>query len=233
MRKSLPGSRAVLLINVMLAVAVCVLNYYYQKNGFNYLLKCRTSACFAAIGAVNLLWALWVRPPKLRIEVLVCLGLVFAMLGDRAINFNFIRGAALFAVGHVLLLAAGCTAGRWSRLDTLLSLPVIFGSVAFLLLYPYLFFSSPVIHGVCIVYAVIISLMLGKAVGNAVHWPTRFSVLFALGSLLFFFSDFMLLLHWFVGRWSWTDNACMATYYPAVTVIGLAMYARITALRDR
>ena len=211
-------------VNVALIASVCVLNYFYQTQSFNYTLKCRTSTCFAVLAVLNLLWSLWADRQNWKVYALLCLGLLLARQGDLAINHNFVKGASIFAAGHVFLVAAYCVAQppRWK--DLLWILPPALGSLAFLLFYPYLFFTYSSQRTVCFVYAVIISCMLGKAVSNFCRRPSLFTGLLAGGSALFFFSDFMLLLHWFVRRWRWTDNACMATYYPAVCLIALAIF---------
>lgn len=211
-------------VNVALIASVCVLNYFYQKQHFNYTLKCRTSTCFAVLAVINLLWSLWADRQNWKVYTLLCLGLVLARQGDLAINHDFVTGAAIFAAGHVFLVTAYCVAQppRWK--DLLFILLPTAGSLAFLLFYPYLLFAHSAQRIVCFVYAVIISVMLGKAVSNFCRHPSPFYGLLAAGSLLFFFSDFMLLLHWFVGRWRWTDNACMATYYPAVCLIALSIF---------
>ena len=218
--------RTVLWVNIALIAAVCVLNYFYQYHNFNYTLKCCASGCFALLGAVNLLWARRTRQREMRIYVLLCLGVVFAMLGDIAINPSFVAGAALFAVGHVFLVAAYCAAQPLQRRDLWFLAPPVAFALAFMLLYPHFSFPHPTFYGICIGYAVIIAVMLGKSAANFARRPRLFEGLLALGSALFFFSDFMLLLHWFVGKWSWTNHACMAAYYPAVCLMGLAMYVK-------
>ena len=218
------GHAAMLVLNIALFCTVCVLDYIYQTHHFSFTLKRLTSRLFASIGVLNLLWALYLRRKDIGVYALLSLGLIFAMLGDIAINGNFVRGASLFAVGHVLLATAYLLLQRLSKPDLLLiALPMAF-SLGFLQFYPYLWFYPRELRYVCMGYGVVISVMLGKAVSNFLRRPTLFFGLLALGSALFFFSDFMLLLHWFVGRWRWTDNACMAAYYPAVALLGVAMY---------
>jgi len=50
-------------------------------------------------------------------------------------------------------------------------------------------------------------------------------------SILFFFSDLMLVFDWFIGLWSWTDHACMGTYYPALCFLALAMFLNTKNLK--
>ena len=68
--------------------------------------------------------------------------------------------------------------------------------------------------------------MLGKAIGNLIHAPCLYTATVAVASGLFFFSDLMLVLDWFIGLWSWTDHACMGTYYPALCLLALSMLLR-------
>lgn len=218
--------RLLLTLNIVLIAAVCVLNYLYQSHDFSYALKCRTSGCFAALAVINFLWSLWADRRSWKLHALLCLGLLLAWQGDLAINHDFVTGAAIFGAGHVFLVAGYCVAQPLRRGDWLCTLPVMAFSLGFLLFYPYLFFSDDLRRIACFIYAVIISCMLGKAAGNFLRRRNLFYGLLAAGSVLFFFSDFMLLLHWFVGRWRWTDNACMAAYYPAVCLLALAMYVK-------
>ena len=97
----------------------------------------------------------------------------------------------------------------------------------FLLFSPLLTFDLPIFRIVCIIYALIISLMLGKAVGNFLLERSLNSMLIALASALFLFSDLMLVFDWFIGLWSWTDNACMGTYYPALSILAFSMIIQI------
>lgn len=70
----------------------------------------------------------------------------------------------------------------------------------------------------------IISVMVAKSLGNAVREKDVFTGMIAIGSVLFFVSDMMLLLAWFStieGRW--TSNVCMAAYYPALCLLAGSM----------
>ena len=79
-------------------------------------------------------------------------------------------------------------------------------AIGFILVFPYIVFDVAVLKYVVLAYAVIISAMI------------------AVGSVLFFISDMMLLLAWFStieGRW--TSNVCMAAYYPALCLLAGSM----------
>lgn len=210
--------------NLLWIAAILVLNYFYQSSGFDFTLKCICSGAFAALGAVNLVYAVRHRTGNLRFSVSMAVGMVFAFLGDVLIGYDFIVGAATFALGHVFFVIAYCFLQRMRYADLLISGVIFAGAAAFLLFSPLLTFEVPVFRAVCLVYALIISVMLGKAAGNAVRGRDVCNGILAAASALFFFSDLMLVFDWFIGRWDWTDHACMGTYYPALCLMGLAVF---------
>ena len=179
------------------------------------------------MGLVNLGYAFLVKAKDQRLYIAMAAGLVLAFLGDVLINFEFITGAATFALGHVAFVVAYCFVERLRLLDYILWGALFAGAAAFLFS-PLVTFSVPTYRAVCVAYALIISAMLAKAVGNFVRKRSLISGTVALASLLFFFSDLMLVLDWFVGKWEWTDNACMGTYYPALCLLALSMCLRLS-----
>ena len=213
-------------INLTVIASILVLNYFYQKDGFDFTLKCVCSGLFALLGLFNLLCAFLVRAENKRFYISMAAGLLLAFLGDYLIGYDFIIGAATFALGHVCFVVAYCFIQRMKRADFLISGALFLGCLIFLLFCPLLTFDVPVFRIVCIVYALIISTMLGKALGNFLRKRSLFTGIVAVASLLFFFSDLMLVFDWFIGRWSWTDHACMGTYYPALCLLALSMCIR-------
>lgn len=216
-------SNAVLAVNLVLMAAILALNYVYQSNGFDFTLKCICSGGFALMGAVNLLYALAAGKSGKAIYVSMAAGLVLAMLGDILIGYNFIVGAGTFALGHVCFVIAYGFMQRIHGLDLAIGGGLFIAAAAFLLFCPLLTFDVPVFRVVCLVYGLIISAMLGKAAGNFLREKSLLCGMIALASLLFFFSDLMLVFDWFIGLWSWTDHACMGTYYPALCLLALSM----------
>ena len=113
---------------------------------------------------------------------------------------------------------------KLEKLDIMLSLCLAAFSVGFILVFPYIIFNVPVLKYVVLLYAVIISVMVAKSLGSAVREKDVFTGMIAIGSVLFFASDMMLLLAWFStieGRW--TSNVCMAAYYPALCLLAGSM----------
>ena len=215
--------KLMLALNICVVSLICVLNYFYQSNGFDFTLKCTCSGLFALLGIANLIYAWKSKEENRKFYVFMALGLVFAFLGDYLIGYDFIVGAATFALGHVFFVIAYCFLQKMQKLDLIVSGALFACCLVFLLFCPLLSFDVPVFRIVCIVYALIISTMLGKAIGNFVREKNTFTGTIAAASALFFFSDLMLVFDWFIGLWSWTDHACMGTYYPALCLLAFSM----------
>ena len=215
--------KIMLAINIVVVATIFVLNYFYQANRFDFTLKCICSGLFALLGLVNLGYALKTKQKNPKFYIAMAAGLVLAFLGDYLIGYDFIVGAATFALGHICFVVAYCFMQKMQTPDYIASGVLFVSATAFLLFCPLLTFEEPVFRIVCIVYALIISTMLGKAAGNFFRNKNAVTGTIAFASFLFFFSDLMLVLDWFVDLWKWTDNACMGTYYPALCFLALSM----------
>lgn len=226
MKKFLNLHSSVLIINGLVIAAIFVLNYFYQKHGFAFTLKCVCSIGFTIVGLINFGYATLVKQENIGFFISMLLGLFLAMLGDIVINYSFILGAGLFALGHIGFLIAYCFVEKVKHLEIIICLVIFTGALLFLLFCPLLKFDVPLFRWVCIVYAFIISFMLGKAIGNMFYKKDLFTIIIALGSFLFFFSDLMLVFDWFIGLWNWTSEVCMATYYPALCLLAFSMYLK-------
>ncbi len=219
--KKIPPS--LLLWNGILVGIVCILNYFYQKAGFYYPLKCACSVSFALQGLCNARWALRSEGGNKRFYIYMTLGVAFAMLGDVGITKNFVIGAALFAVGHVFFVVAYSIRQRWHTADLALGGCIFVVSAALLLLLPVLAFEVPAFRAVCVAYAVLIAAMTGKAITNFTRTPTKANGTIALGSVLFYFSDSLLVLDWFSPHFPLAGHACMALYYPALCILAFSI----------
>ncbi len=212
--------------NLFLLAVGLVLNVFYWRSGFAFPLKCACSAGFATLAVVNAVFAIALNRPNRRFYVAAVCGLLCAALGDVLIAFDFVAGAAAFGVGHLALIVAFSFLRRFRRLDAILSVAIFLFAAAFLNFFPGISFATPVLKSVCVGYAVVISAMLGKATGNFAASQTVSNGALASGAFLFFFSDMMLALNVFVGRWTWCDAACLATYFPAVYLLAFSLYIR-------
>ena len=218
------GNTSALFLNILIISAIFVLNYFYQKNNFVFSLKCICSAAFASLGIINLLFAIGAEKEKLEFYILMSVGLVFAMLGDVFINKSFAMGAGFFALGHVGFAVAYSFLQGFDPRDVIIVGVIFLATAAFLLFAPCVNFGSKKIKWICLSYSFIISIMLGKAMANLICQVNAVNAIISAGSLLFFFSDLMLVLNWFVGVGRWAGNACMGTYYPALCILAFSMY---------
>ena len=224
-------NKLMLAVNSIIIAAIFVMNYFYQSNGFDFTLKCICSGSFALLGIINLCYAFATKQKDKKFYVGMAFGLVLAFLGDVLIGYDFIVGAATFALGHICFVIAYCLMQKMQKLDYAISGILFAGCLIFLLFCPLLNFEVAIFRVVCIVYALIISTMLGKALGNFIREKNLVNGTIAVASILFFFSDLMLVFDWFIGLWSWTDHACMGTYYPALCFLELAMFLKTQKLK--
>ena len=77
---------------------------------------------------------------------------------------------------------------------------------------------------VVLVYALIISAMVGKSVSNLLTQPDTFRWLLTIGSILFWFSDLMLLIDMFGTPSRMTWILCSYTYWPGQNILAHALY---------
>ena len=217
------SQKIVLVINFIVITAICMLNYVYQSNGFDFKLKLTCSALFSTLGLINLAYAIITRKSNFKFYLIMFAGLVLAFLGDYFIGFDFVLGAGSFALGHICFVIAYCFIEKIGKLDFVFSAVLFVSAASFLLFAPFLSFDQELFRIVCLVYALIISTMLGKAIGNFVKNKNTVTLTLLVGSFLFFFSDLMLVLAWFIGGLKWANNACMGTYYPALCLLALSM----------
>ena len=216
-------NKGIFLLNLVLTVLVQVSMVWFLDCGGLWR-KGLTSFGFILLGVLNLAYLIAARKRPLNFPVVLVIGLIVAMFGDIVLNVNFIGGALLFAVGHILYVISYGQLRQIGKLDLLL-LGIIFAAAAlFLLCAPIFDFGDPVMKGICVGYAAVISCMVGKAFGNAVREHTVTAVLLAAGSVLFFVSDLMLVLYEFADAPHIIDTICVVTYYPAQCVLAHAMF---------
>ena len=87
----------------------------------------------------------------------------------------------------------------------------------------FLNFESILMKGVCSTYAIVISFMIGKTISNLIKENNITNKVIAIGSLLFFISDLMLMLDVFGGI-SVSGYLCLATYYPAQFILAFSIF---------
>ena len=175
--------------------------------------KSVASALFVFTGLVNLIYVLKHRTFNKKFAICLFIGLIFAFLGDVLLEIVFIVGAALFALGHVFFFISYCFLAKFNWKDLLLAALIFIPSLLIILFVPIFKFQG-IFKIVCIVYALVISFMVGKSLGNYLRVKTKGNLIVLIGSFLFFFSDMMLLFSIFGGI-RLCNIFCLLTYYPA------------------
>ena len=182
-------------------------------------LKGVTSCWFVLLGGVNLHSARNAEPRKLRFLLLMEAGLICGMLADVLLGMVFFAGLGVFALGHVLYLAAFYTLEKFSLRDLWIIVPLAAVSMFVVVGTPWIRVEDPVMRTLLLGYAAVISAMLGKAISNLIRHPSPARWLLAVGSVMFWFSDLMLAVDMFgqASRLTWI--LCSYSYWPAQNLL--------------
>ena len=214
------------IFNVIMALAIFGMDILYMSIG-TLLIKGVTSGLFFVMGLVNFIYAVKSKTKNFKSSLFLLLGLFFAMLGDIILNINFVIGATLFGIGHILFFVSYCSLIRFKWFDILYGIAIFVPSMLFIVLSPLFDFEQVLMEAVCIAYALVISFMLGKSISNLIRDHTILNLTIFIGSVLFFFSDLMLLLNVFAGLGRAFDILCLLTYYPAEIVLALSIFVSV------
>lgn len=204
--------------NIFLMIAAMACLVYYDYRGGLWL-KGVTSLWFVLIGLVNVIYGWKTGCRGRRFLLLVEAALVCAMAADVILGIDFMVGALVFGAGHVMNFAAFCSLEKLSRRDILptlaaaaVSLWAVFGT-------PYIRVEQSFMRYLLMGYAVVISLMLGKAIGNLLVHKSGSRWLLAISSAMFWFSDLMLALNLFGSGGRVASLLCMYTYWPGQSLL--------------
>ena len=209
-------------INTALLVCAAVCLICYDTFGGLWL-KGVTSGWFVLLGFVNLWAARKTAGKRLRVAALIAAGLFCGMCADVLLGVVFFAGVGVFALGHVLYLAAFCVLEKCCRRDIWFFLPIAAVSLFAVVGTPWIRVEDPLLRKLLIGYALIISAMLGKALSNLIARPSLFYRLLAIGSVLFWFSDLMLAIDMFGQPSRLTWILCSYSYWPAQNILAHAL----------
>lgn len=212
-----------LTLNIVLISLVVLLDVFYTLYGGLWL-KAITSIGFVLIGITNLIYLIKNGHKGVNFPIIMVIGLFVAMIGDIVLNLDFIAGALIFAIGHVFYFFAYRALKKFHWKDLLFGGSILIPSVLVITLVPLFDFGGIVMELVCVFYAVIISLMVGKAISNYVSERTLINLLILVGSVLFFISDLMLLFDVFSSLPRIMEIMCLATYYPGQCILAHSIY---------
>ena len=223
--------KSALIINGLFLLAILILDIcYIIFDGI--VLKSITSLCFFALGVINLLFAIKMKTNKLKFSILLLAGLFFAMMGDIILEIHFISGAVLFAIGHIFFFISFCFIQRFKWIDLAYGLIIFVPSCLVITLLPCFDFGGVLMEVVAVAYALIISLMVGKAISNLIREHTSANLIILIGSILFFFSDLMLLFNVFSDISSAFGVLCLITYYPAEFLLAFSiLYSTLRSIK--
>ncbi len=206
--------KSLLTTNIILSTLILIGDILFMSIG-GLLIKSLTSAGFVILGLLNLIYVLKANTSDRKFAIIMLIGLFFAMLGDIILEINFIFGAILFAVGHIFFFVSFCSLKSFHPKDLIVGAFIFLCALLLILLLPAFDFGSTLMQVVCILYALIISMMVSKATMNLIREKNGLNVLIAIASILFFISDLMLLFNVFSNISSIFLIFCLAPYYPA------------------
>lgn len=209
-------------INLLFLLAIIILDIFYIIYG-GLLLKSITSFLFFTLGIINLIFVIKMKTDKLKFSIYLLIGLFFAMLGDILLEINFIIGAIFFAIGHVFYFVSFCHLNKFSWKDLIYGIVIFIPSVLVITLYPHFEFGAVMMEILCVVYALVISFMVGKAISIYVAEKSIYRLIIMIGTILFFFSDLMLLFNVFSDVGRVFSVLCLATYYPAEFLLAFSI----------
>ncbi|GEM_PF-177381 len=221
--------------NIVFAALIVVAAVLYMViDCSQYVFKPIASSLFVFCGVFNLVFVFCVLEIRRNVPFIVSMmmGLVFACLGDILLIDHFVIGAALFAIGHIFFFVSFVCLTGFKLRDFLIGLAIFAVVLCLVLFAPFFDFGNMKI--LVIAYAFVISFMLGKAVGNVFFAENRqVHLLIMLGALLFFVSDFMLMIYLFGGKFIVFDILCLATYYPAEFLLAFSIFYVATNFTGR
>ncbi|MBQ3158435.1 MAG: lysoplasmalogenase, partial [Clostridia bacterium] len=195
-------------------------------------LKGVTSTGFVLIGLVNLVYVLLIKDRNIKFACFMLVGLVLSLVADIVLNIHFMIGAVIFALAHVLYIVSYSVISKYHWKDLIPAAIIFVPSALVITLVPLFDFGGILMEVVCVVYALIISLMVGKSVSNLIKEKSVSNLIIMIGSILFFISDLMLLFNVFGSVEANValifDNLCLATYWPAQVLLAYSIYHKTT-----
>ncbi|MDE7384611.1 MAG: lysoplasmalogenase [Anaeroplasmataceae bacterium] len=220
------------IIGAVIALLVLIGDIFYILYGGLWR-KGLTSALFLLLGILFFILTV-LKKKKLKFPIFMLIGLAFTMIADIILNIHFIFGAILFAIGHIFYAISYYQLKRFSWLDLICSCVLAVPAVLWITLASMFDFGGALMEIVVVFYAIIISFMVGKAISNFIssilkHQDYRVELIILIGSILFFFSDCMLLLNKF-GSFSKDAKEvltilCLGSYYPAQIFLATSIEA--------
>lgn len=217
--------KLVFILNIVLATLIVVGDICYIEFGGLWL-KGLISFEFALMGALNLVFAC-LNKSYVKYAIFMLVGLTLSFVADIIINLEFMYGAIIFAVAHVFYVISYCYLAKFKWKDLIAVVCVAIPAVLIVTLTPILNFGDPIMKIVCVIYAIIISFMVGKSISVLIGKKSISNIILVVGSSLFLTSDIMLLFDVFANGHPIFILLCLATYYPAQILLSYTVFQNI------
>lgn len=210
--------------NLTFGVFIVIATVLYMLNIMSpYFIKSLDSILFVLCGFFNLILLYKFRKTSgIWKSFFMMLGLIFACIGDIVLIGNFVLGAIFFAIGHVWFLVYFYALQKFNYKDILIGGIIFLISLLLILFLPVFNFGD--FLAIVIVYALIISMMLGKAFSNFLCKMNIQNLVVFIGAFLFFFSDLMLVFDNFSTLSGVFGYLCLSTYYPAEFLLAISIF---------
>ena len=210
-------------LNALFMFLTVFMVFIYRNFIGGIVMKGTCSLMFVILGIINLVYCCVKHKKCGAFPLLLTLGLIFGMAADIVLCLDFITGAAVFAVGHIFFLASYCAYSGFRAKDILFSSFMLVISVIILML-PVFNYGSTLMFIIVLCYGLIISLMVGKAIGNFIAKKGMVELLVLIGSVMFYLSDLMLLMNIFGGNIPYTDTMCCYLYWPGQALLAHTLF---------
>ncbi|MBQ7579360.1 MAG: lysoplasmalogenase [Clostridia bacterium] len=214
-----------IILNIILAILILIADVLYITVPCSpYITKTIASSLFVVMGVINFILMVKNDKQQFYFGLFLLMGLIFACSGDILLIDVFVIGASFFGLGHIFFFLAFCFLNGFKVKDFVCG-AIIF-ILSFLLIEFYKGFNFGGLKILVVVYALIISIMLGKATMGVFEKNNKWiNIVIFVGAFLLFFSDLMLVLYMFAGRKLVFDILCLCSYYPAEAILAFSIFA--------
>ncbi len=203
---------------ILFLAAITGLDALFLATG-NIMFKAGASFMFSAESVLCVILCAKKKVP-MKFPLLMMTAIILAFAADVVIECSFLLGALLFGIGHIFYFASYCRIEKFSPKDLIPSAISAVGLLIIIMTVPILNFKSTLIHIAICIYAVIISLMVGKSISDAIRSRNVLNIIIMAGSVLFWISDFALMFYIF-GNIGFANYICLFTYYPAQFILAM------------
>lgn len=218
-------------LNLLIFAGAMACLVFYDYHGGLWL-KGVTSLWFCLLGTLNLIYAYKQGMKHRKLLYIMEGALIVGMCADVLLGIEFMVGVALFALGHLIYMAAFFSMEKPRKKDLIFILPLAVFAIFCVTGTPFIQVDDPFMEKMLLAYAVIISCMTGKALSNLQLNKNTSRKIIAVAGVLFLFSDLMLAVDMFgvASRLTWI--LCSYTYWPAQNLLAHSMYHLINEAQE-